>query len=30
MADAVSLEDVRVETIGDDVYLNGRVAKKST
>jgi diaminohydroxyphosphoribosylaminopyrimidine deaminase/5-amino-6-(5-phosphoribosylamino)uracil reductase len=30
MADAVSLEDVRVETIGDDVYLNGRVAKQSS
>lgn len=27
MADAVALEEVRVETIGDDVYLNGRVVK---
>lgn len=29
MADAVALEEVRIEAIGDDVYLNGRVAKKA-
>ncbi|HEV7282892.1 MAG TPA: bifunctional diaminohydroxyphosphoribosylaminopyrimidine deaminase/5-amino-6-(5-phosphoribosylamino)uracil reductase RibD [Pirellulaceae bacterium] len=29
MADAVALEEVRAETIGDDVYLRGRVAKKA-
>ena len=29
MADASTLDDVRVETIGDDVYLNGRVVRKT-
>lgn len=29
MADAVNLEEIRVESIGDDVYLRGRVVKRS-
>lgn len=29
MVDAVALEDVRVESIGDDVYLRGRVVKRA-
>jgi diaminohydroxyphosphoribosylaminopyrimidine deaminase/5-amino-6-(5-phosphoribosylamino)uracil reductase len=30
MADAMTLEDVRVESIGDDVYLRGRIVKRSS
>lgn len=30
MADAVELDEVRIEAIGDDVYFNGRIRRKRT